>query len=46
MRIELKSATANINILKEELDIVYDMNESNRTVQGHDENIQPTHQLK
>jgi hypothetical protein len=47
MRIELKSAMATINILKEELDIVYDMNGSNRTLQGHDENIQPTpHQLK
>ena len=47
MRIELKPATATINILKEELDIVYDMNGSIRTMQGHDENIQSApHELK
>ena len=46
MRIQLKSATATVTILKEDLDIVYYMNEFNRTTQGHDENIQPTHHLK
>jgi len=47
VQIELKTATAIINIPKEELDIVYDMNGSSRTMKGHDENIHPApRQLK
>jgi hypothetical protein len=39
--VELKSAAAVIHILKEELDILHDMNGSSWTMQGYDENIKP-----